>query len=41
MHSNYNKIATTEALPQIIEKLKAKGYKIKTISDMLNIKAYR
>ncbi|MBZ9624197.1 polysaccharide deacetylase family protein [Clostridium sp. FP2] len=41
MHSNYNKIATTEALPQIIEKLQAKGYKIKTISDMLNIKAYR
>ncbi|MBZ9686997.1 polysaccharide deacetylase family protein [Clostridium estertheticum] len=41
MHSNADKIATAEALPQIIEKLKAKGYQIKTISDMLNIKGYR
>jgi len=41
MHSNDGKIATTEALPQIIERLEAKGYKIKTISDMLNINAYR
>ncbi|MGH4122115.1 MAG: polysaccharide deacetylase family protein [Clostridium sp.] len=41
MHSNNDKIVTTEALPQIIEKLQAKGYHFKTISDMLNIKAYK
>ncbi|SFC29036.1 polysaccharide deacetylase family protein [Clostridium uliginosum] len=41
MHSDGDKKATLEALPVIIEGLKKKGYKIVTLDELLNIKAYQ
>ena len=41
MHSNEDRNATLEALPTMISKLKEKGYKFITLSDMLNTSAYQ
>lgn len=41
MHSNGDKKATAEALPQIIDGLKAKGYTIVTLDKLLGIDAYK
>ncbi len=41
MHSNGDKTETAKALPLIIEGLKAKGYKIVTLDQLLNTNAYK
>lgn len=41
MHSNEDKIITSEALPDIISKLKEKGYRFVDLSELLGIKAYK
>jgi peptidoglycan/xylan/chitin deacetylase (PgdA/CDA1 family) len=41
MHSNEDKKVTLEALPDIISGLKAKGYSIVTLSEMLGVNAYK
>lgn len=41
MHCNSDKIATAEALPQIIQAIKSKGYEITTLDKLLNIPAYK
>lgn len=41
MHSNGDKQATAEALPEIIDGLKAKGFTIETLDKLLGIDAYR
>lgn len=41
MHCNEDKKATTEALPQIISKLKQMGYSFVTVDKLLNVSAYK
>ncbi|MDT8718668.1 polysaccharide deacetylase family protein [Clostridium sp. 19966] len=41
MHCNGDKKATVEALPKIIETIKAKGYDMTTLDKLLNISAYK
>lgn len=41
MHSNEDKKVTLEALPDLISGLKAKGYNIVTLSEMLGVNAYK
>jgi peptidoglycan/xylan/chitin deacetylase (PgdA/CDA1 family) len=41
MHSNSDKTQTEKALPQIIEGLRAKGYKIVLLDYLLNTNAYK
>jgi len=41
MHSDEDKQATVEALPIIISGLKARGYKIVGLDELLNVKAYK
>ncbi|RNC29667.1 MAG: Peptidoglycan-N-acetylglucosamine deacetylase [Candidatus Dichloromethanomonas elyunquensis] len=41
MHSNSDKSQTLKALPQIIEGLHAKGYKIVTLDNLLHTSAYQ
>lgn len=41
MHSNEDKKATLEALPEIISELKAKGYSFVTLSELLGVNAYK
>jgi peptidoglycan/xylan/chitin deacetylase (PgdA/CDA1 family) len=41
MHSNSDKQATAEALPDIIDGLQAKGYTIVTLDKLLGVEAYR
>ena len=41
MHSNEDKIATLEALPDIIMAIKEKGYEIVTLDKLLNVEAYK
>ena len=41
MHCNGDKKATTEALPQIISKLKEMGYSFVTVDKLLHLKAYK
>jgi peptidoglycan/xylan/chitin deacetylase (PgdA/CDA1 family) len=41
MHSNCDKLQTAKALPQIIEGLRAKGYKIVTLDYLLKTMAYK
>lgn len=41
MHSNEDKIATLEALPDIIMAIKEKGYEIVTLDKLLKVEAYK
>lgn len=41
MHCNEDKKVTTEALPQIISKLKERGYSFVTVDKLLDIPAYK
>lgn len=41
MHSNGDKAATAEALPDVIKGIRERGYEIVTLDKMLNIKAYK
>lgn len=41
MHSNEDKTATLEALPDIIMAIKEKGYEIVTLDKLLNVEAYK
>ncbi|ERI95191.1 polysaccharide deacetylase [Clostridiales bacterium oral taxon 876 str. F0540] len=41
MHSNEDKATTAEALPEIITKLKEKGYSFVDLSELLNTNAYK
>lgn len=41
MHSNEDKKTTLEALPDIIDGLKDKGYSIVTLSELLGVNAYK
>jgi peptidoglycan-N-acetylglucosamine deacetylase len=41
MHCNGDKKATTEALPQIISKLKKMGYSFVTVDKLLHLPAYK
>jgi len=41
MHCNEDKKATTEALPQIISKLKQMGYSFVTVDKLLHLSAYK
>jgi peptidoglycan-N-acetylglucosamine deacetylase len=41
LHSNENTVPSLEALPVIIEQLRAKGYEFKRIDELLGIEAYR
>jgi peptidoglycan/xylan/chitin deacetylase (PgdA/CDA1 family) len=41
LHMNEDKTATLEAVPELIEKLKKKGYGFSTLDEMLEINAYK
>lgn len=41
MHTTEDKKATIEALPEIITKLKEKGYSFVTLDELLNVSAYK
>lgn len=41
MHSNDDKAATAEALPELITKLKEKGYRFVDLGELLNISPYK